>query len=60
MNFVGAGGATATFDQCWDASACLVYAYDPSNVTGVGACMTPPCQPVGELAACPAVPMSPF
>jgi hypothetical protein len=60
VNFVGAGGGTASFDQCWDASACLVYVYDPLDVTGVQVCAAPPCPPVGDLGACPAVPASPF
>lgn len=46
-------GATGTFDQCWDANACLVYVYDPMNFNGYT-----PSAPytAGSLAACAPLP----
>ena len=45
-------GATASFSECWDASACLSYVLDPSQVTpycpGQTSC--------GSAASCPTVP----
>jgi hypothetical protein len=55
VGFVGAGGGTGSFRQCWDANACLVYVDDPGGYS----CGAPPCG-LGALADCPAVPASPF
>lgn len=52
VNFRTALGATASFSECWDASACLSYVLDPSLVTpycgGQASC--------GSAASCPPVP----
>jgi hypothetical protein len=46
-------GATGSFDQCWDVSACLVYVYDPFNFNG----LTPTAPWVaGALGACAPLP----
>jgi len=52
VTWLGLGGS---FEQCWDAAACLVYVNDPQNYS----CSTPPCS-LGEVASCPAVPSPPF
>jgi hypothetical protein len=46
-------GAVGSFDQCWDASGCLVYVYDPFNFNGYT-----PVAPytVGNLGACATLP----
>ncbi|HEY6099238.1 MAG TPA: hypothetical protein VIW03_07395, partial [Anaeromyxobacter sp.] len=57
VNFVGAGGGTGSFRQCWDPTACLVYVDDPGGYScggGPGACN------LGAVGDCPAVPVSPF
>ena len=51
VGFLGAGGATGGFRQCWDAAACLVWIDDPANLS----CPGPSCSR-GAEAACPAVP----
>ena len=52
VTWLGLGGS---FEQCWDASACLVYVNDPQDYS----CSTPPCS-LGEVGSCPAVPSPPF
>lgn len=49
--FQGAGGAGASYQQCWDADACLLWVNDPLNLS----CGTAPCSQ-GVEAACPVVP----
>jgi hypothetical protein len=53
--FTGALGATGSFRQCWDTSACLVYVDDPANLS----CEAASCS-AGALASCPVLPAPPF
>lgn len=46
-------GLVGTFDQCWDAAACLVYVKDDYNFTA--SCASAPCL-TGSLAACAPLP----
>lgn len=57
VGFVGAGGGTGSFDQCWDRDACLVYVRDPGNYSCAAA--EAPCS-LGAITDCPAVPAPPF
>jgi hypothetical protein len=45
------------FNQCWDASACLVYVDDPNDFTAT--CGATPCL-AGDVGACATVPSPPF
>ncbi len=59
VSFTRAGEITPIgyFDQCWDSSACLVYVYDPLNLTGT---VVPPATEAGDLAQCVPVLNPPF
>jgi hypothetical protein len=46
-----------SFDQCWDAAACLVYVRDPNNYSGT--CASSPCGSAGACATF-TVPTPPF
>jgi hypothetical protein len=58
VRFQAASGASGTYDQCWDASACLLWSSDPTGYLCGG---TTPCAS-GDESACPSgapAPVSP-
>ncbi len=57
VTYVAAGGGTGSFDQCWDAAACLSYVLDPANFSCP---LHASCSFGSVIPDCPAVPVSPF
>lgn len=51
--FRAVGGFTASYQQCWDADACVLWVNDPWNITKL--CAAAPCT-VGSEASCAATP----
>jgi hypothetical protein len=58
VSYLAAGGGAGSFDQCWDAAACLTYVRDPANFSCPP--VSWPCSFGTAIDDCPPVPVPPF